>query len=286
MKTKETVVKILVALKKAFILSFLMLAISSVSSFVWAETEADSSESSDFSYRINYGLQSNLADKSEKLFIHSIGYSMGYSAFSQFSLGANLNVNYRSINTEVIKDNGRVFEFSDVSLFLTSNKISLSQFFNQKSYFQYAVSNKFPLSQQSRHEGFRSIPSVSGDLVFKKYFYSISGSWSSSYVLNSYKTSVKGGLPNLESSHSLQFKISAKYKAFSASYSYYGGVRTTTDHSHSGFSGNKVSMNSYYKNILASLSFSNISRIDDQYIDAWFSDPYRRVVQFNIGVVF
>ncbi len=235
----------------------------------------------------NYRMSSDAFDSNDrKVFNHGLGYNGTLFFLDKYYANAGLAATYHSVDSTIIQEDNGAYHLSDAVLGLGTkgfqlykgNSDSLSLFNN--------IRNVVPLSDRSRNEGYKSLTSVSGDLAYQRGPISFVLTGQYSYVFNSFETNTDG-LYNLRSSTVAGLTARYNYKKLRLQYSYRFGVLEYMDGNRLGSSGNTLSIMALFnKSLWAGISTSNLSYAEEQYVDVWFYDPFRRIYNLTLGVTF
>ncbi len=236
-----------------------------------------------FSYRMS----SDAFDSNDrKVFNHGLGYNGTLFFLDKYYANAGLAATYHSVDSTIIQQDNGTYHLSDAVIGLGTkgfqlykgNSDSLSLFNN--------IRNVVPLSDRSRNEGYKSLTSVSGDLAYQRGPLSFVLTGQYNYVFNSFETNTDG-LYNLRSSSLAGVTARYNYKKLRLQYSYRFGVLEYMDGNRLGSSGNTLSIMALFnKSLWAGISTSNLSYAEEQYVDVWFYDPFRRIYNLTLGVTF
>ncbi len=236
---------------------------------------------------LSYGVSSDALDNNkQKVFNHGLGYTGTLFFLDKFYANAGLAATYTSVDTRVVENDNGSFNLSDLSIGLGTNGYSFYKGEKDSLTLFNNIRNVVPLSERSRNEGYKSVPSISGDLAYARGPLSFVLSGQYSHVINSYETNTQG-LYNLRSSSLAGLTARYNYKKLRFQYSYRFGVLEYMDSNRLGSSGNAFSIMALFnKTIWAGISTSNLSYVEEQYVDVWFYDPYRRIYNLRLGVTF
>jgi len=235
----------------------------------------------------SYGMTFDSVDNNnEKVYYQGLGYGGTLFFLDKYYATAGLAANYHTVDESLIEDDNGAFHISDLSIGLgtkgtslyKSKKDSISLFTN--------YNNVFPLSERSRNEGYKSVSTLSTDIAYQRGPLGLVLSGRGSYVFNSFDNDLNGN-PNMESSFATGITARYNWNRFRFQYSYRLGLRNFMDGSTVGGSGNTFNISAMItKKIWAGASTSNVNYIEEQFVDVWFYDPYRRIYNLRLGVTF
>lgn len=236
---------------------------------------------------ISYGLTTDIADaNSEKVYFQGLNYGGTLFFLDKYYATAGLGANYHTVDQSLIESDNGSFHISDLSIGLGTKGMSLIKKKKESLSLFTNINNILPLSERSRNEGYRSVSTLSGDLAYQRGPLGLVLSARGSYIFNSFETNIAG---NTNPATSFATALTARYnwKRYRFQYSYRIGVRNFIDGSTMGSSGNSFSASTMLtKKIWAGIATSNVNYIDEQFVDVWFYDPYRRIYNFRLGVTF
>ena len=236
---------------------------------------------------LSYSFTADASDHNdEKVYFQGLRYNGTLFFLNQYYAIFGLGVNYHTLDGVIQEDDNRAFHISDLRLGLGTNGFklygskegSLSLFTN--------LSSLLPLSEISRHEGYKSISSVSLDLAYQRRALGLVVSGQQTYIWNSFETNLQGFYnPQWISTGSLTARYN--WKSFRFQYSYRMAIRNFMDGSALGASGNSLStIYILNQNLWAGIFTSNMSYADQQFVDPWFYDPFVRIYNINLGATF
>ncbi len=236
-----------------------------------------------FSYRMSSDAFDN---NDQKVFNHGLGYNGTLFFLDQYYASFGAAATYHSVDSSIIEDDNAAFHFTDLSIGLGTKGFAMYKGEQDSLSLFSNIRNVFPLSETSRNEGYKSIPSISSDLAYQRGPLSFVLSGQYSYVMNSFETNTRG-LYNLRSSTVAGITARYNYKRLRFQYSYRFGVLEYMDGNRLGSSGNNFSvMAMFNKTLWAGISTSNLSYVEEQYVDVWFYDPFTRIYNLTMGVTF
>ena len=188
----------------------------------------------------NYSFTTNAADNNdEEVYYQGISYNGTLFFLDKYYGNFGVGANYHTVGSTLQENDNGIFHLSDFRLgvgntgwnLYRSKKDSISLFAN--------ISNTLPLSEQSRNEGYKSVPSVGLDLAYRRGGLGLVLSGRQTYVWNSFETNTLG-LYNTEWASSGRITARYDWKRFRFQYSYRLSVRTFMDGSSLGGSGNAL----------------------------------------------
>ena len=240
---------------------------------------------------LSYGMSSDALDNSDqKVFNHGVSYNGTLNFKDDFYTTFGVAATYTSVDTSITEQDNGAFQLTDLFASIGTNGFSLYKGDRDSINVYNNFGNVFPLSETSRNEGYKSVPSVSTDIAYQRGPLGIVLTGQYSHVINSYDVNTEG-LYNLRSSSVARLTARYNQKIFKSlfrfQYFYSLGVAEYIDGNRLGSSGNGFSISTLInKNIWVGASTTNVSFIDEQYVDVWFYDPYRRFYNLRLGVTF
>ncbi len=236
-----------------------------------------------FGYRITTDTADN---NSQKVFNQGLAYSGTLFFLDQYYAIANIGAAYHTVDATLIEQDNGSIQLSDMLIGVGTKGFHLYKSQRDSVSAFAKIFNVLPLSERSRNEGYRSIPSISGDLAYQQGPWGFVISAEQAYVFNEFDTNVQG-LYNLQSAVSGGMTLRYSHRYFRLQYSYRAGVRTYMDNNRLGGSGNSFSVTGIInQNFWASVSTTNVNYLDEQFIDVWFYNPFERIYNLRMGVTF
>lgn len=245
-------------------------------------------DTTQLNHSFGYSFSSDAFDQSKQTLInHGARYTgtyffMNKKYYTTFGLGAL----FQSVDNGLVQNDNGSLQLTDLVLGFGTSAWSLYQSNSDRLSLFTSLSNIAPLSETSRNEGYKSVPSVRADLAYQRGRLDLVLTGQFTYVFNSYDTNTMGN-SNLETSLSSGFSVRYNLKHFRFQYSYIFGVLNYLDGTSLGSSGNNYSITGIINNNLwVSASTSNVNNVDEQFVDVWFYDPFVRIYSLSMGVTF
>ena len=182
-------------------------------------------DSTQFNHSFSYGFSSDAYDQSEQTLInHGARYTgtyffMNRKYYTTFGLGAL----FQSVDNSLVQNDNGSFQLSDLVLGFGTSAWSLYKSNSDRLSLFTSFNNIAPLSETSRNEGYKSVPSIRADLAYQRGPLDLVLTGQYTYVFNSYDTNSFGD-PNLESSLASSIAIRYNLKHFRFQYSYLIGA--------------------------------------------------------------
>lgn len=275
---------------------FLKIVLSGCFFLSWGATQASyerttavgAKKPSSYLSVFSYSLSSDAFDSNDQKVINQgARYTGTYLFFKRklytsFSLGAS----FHSVDSALQEDDNGSFHLTDLSLALGTSAINLYKKKQHSVNLFTALSNVFPVSERSRNEGYKSVPALRSDLAYRvgKVDFVASGQYA--HVVNSFDADLLGN-SNLESSMMGGVSARINFEHLRIQYSYRLGVLNYLNGESFGSSGNNFSVTGIFnRSIWASVSLSNLSYVEEQFVDLWFFDPFARIYRLSMGVNF
>ena len=246
-------------------------------------------------HSLSYSASSNWADDTDQqLFNQGVSYGGTYFYKQQYYMTLGLAATYQTVDNALVETDNGSFHFTDLSVGFGTKGFNLYKGKTDSISLFTNIRNVFPLSERSRNEGYKSVPSGSMDLAYQTGPLGLVLSGNYAYVINTYDTRLfnsqngaPAGTPNLESSTSGSLTARYNFWRLRAQFSYRIGMLQFLDGSTVGNSGNSFSLMAMLTQTLwAGASTSNFNNIDEQFVDLWFYDPYLRIYNLSMGVTF
>ena len=239
-------------------------------------------------FYLNYSVQSDFAEELKpRLYSHLISTTLNYKLNSAYSLNLSSSFRYNSLDRKILLKNGS-YGFNDLNVSL-SRKILLGDFLSASNSSVLRLASAFPLSEESRLEGHKAIPSLSFS-INSDFFdgkYTLGNNFSYHYVINTYEYSPSSGVANnrdsfsYSMSHSIELIKRLTFK-LGFGFRYSKNTKGESDYSYN----NSQSINYSFSKLHLGVSYHNGGFTNDGDVSLWYIDKYRRNLKANLGYSF
>ena len=263
-------------------------SISSMGSYENTTAVGVEEEAIDYTSALSYRISTDTADQSDQNLLNQGIFYRGTYFFSKrkYYLAGGLGASFQSVDNELVQNDNGIFEMTDFSLTFGTSAWNLYRGVKDSLSLFTSINNVVPLSERSRNEGYKSVPTIAADLAYRRgpMDFVLSGRYT--YVFNEFDSRVDGRT-NLETAATTAIAVRYNMKHFRFQYGYRVGLLNYLDGTTIGSSGNSFSITGIINNSLwAAVSTSNINNVEDQFVDVWFYDPFERIYRLSMGVTF
>lgn len=263
--------------------------VASVGTLV-AEAGAEDGGPSLFSGGVDYSVTTDFADELKpRLFTHRITPSVGYEIKDWFNVGVETTYFFKSVGNAVSRypeDSGLSSVTPSIS---RGNLLKLPNVLGGEHDLSAAVFGDIPFSEEARIEGYYGAVGAGPRLRSKFWdgILTITNRVNYNFIFNRYSFSPVSFDPSAEGSYGYTLGLSVKIIGGLRAGVGFGARRTRyVDGFHDFSYQNTQTLSFAWKGWSASIEHKNGGYTDDEKVELWYVDRYRRLVTGTIGYAF